>query len=257
MYRDRFLGLLGVLASLAVMAGCTTGVPLSRMSPVHPLDTYEGDHADIIVDMETDPEPTLELTQKDVTVRVQYWRKAALDWKYNRQGTRSAFLSQPSWKQGDKVDVFRVTITNNRQRPLRTRLEDYGGNLYFQIEDDVKLRPDMDGNAYFALTEEANKARLLNRGRVTIDIRNGIEAMHPLLLESHLRARDWRVAPGESVEGYVPFYSIKPNATHLVMTIPMELAPESEVGRWQREEFVFPMAFDGAIYEAQPATVRH
>ncbi len=257
MYRDRILGLVVVLASLAIVAGCVSGIPISRMSPVHPLETYEGEHADIIVDMETNPQPTLELTQKDITVRVQYWRKAALDWKYNRQGTRSAFLSQASWKQGDKVDVFWVTITNNRQRPLRTRLQDFGGNLFFKIEDDVKLRADMEGNAYFALTEDANKDRLLNRGRVTIDIKNGIDRMHPLLLETHLEARKWRVAPGETVEGYVPFYSIKPNATRLVMSIPMEIAPESEVGRWQREEFIFPMAFDRAIYEAQPATVTH
>jgi len=257
MLRDRFLGLLVLLSVGTVVVGCASGTSFGRMSPVQPLETYEGDYAEIIVDTETHPQPTIELTQKDVTVRVQFWRKAELDFKLNRQGRRSAFWSEPSWKQGDKVDVFWITISNGRKNPLRTRLSDFQANLFFTIEDDIKLRDDMEGNRYYALTEVANKDRLINRGRQTIDIKNGLDEVRPLLLETSLRTRRWRVDAGETVEGYVPFYSIKPWATKLLVSVPLEIAPSSETGRWQRLDFVFPMSFDRAIYEAQPATIRY
>ena len=257
MLRDRFIGLLVLLSVGSAVVGCASGTSFGRMSPVQPLETYEGDYADIIVDTETRPQPTIELTQKDVTVRVQFWRRAELDFKLNRQGKRSAFWSSPSWKQGDKVDVFWITITNGRENPLRTNLSDFQGNLFYKIEDDIKLRDDMEGNLYFALTEVANKDRLINRGSQTIDIKNGIDDVRARLLETHLRTRDWRVGPGETVEGWVPFYSIKPWATRLFLSIPLEIAPGSETGRWQRLDYVFPMSFDRAIHEAQPAAVRY
>ena len=153
--------------------------------------------------------------------------------------------------------MFGVTITNGRSKPLRTHISDYEGQLFFSIEDNLRLREDMDGNRYYALSQTANQDRLINRGRQTIDIKNGFEAVRTSLLEVQLRSRDWRVAGGETVEGYVPFYSIKPNATNLLLAIPVEIASDSEAGRAQKLNFIFPLTFSRAIYEQQPATIRY
>ncbi len=88
------------------------------MPPIKPLAAYEGACADIIVDMETRPEPALELTRDGVTVRVQYWPKVDLDRKFTRGGETSAFHFEPTWAQSSRVDVWHVSVG----RPLLAKL---------------------------------------------------------------------------------------------------------------------------------------
>ncbi|MBM3216935.1 hypothetical protein FJZ36_18735 [Candidatus Poribacteria bacterium] len=235
---------------VGVLAGCATGSPLGRMSPVRPLAAYEGDDAAIVVDAATKPEPTLELTKEGVTVRVQYWRKYELDRKLNKGTTTSAFYTEPTWKQGDQVDVFHVSIKNDRKALLRVALRD------FYVEDDLRLRADMDGNIFRALSEDDNQKRLLYKKGRDLSIANGFETIHPLLFETAVPKGE--IEPGVTTEGFVPFYGFKPNATKLVLTISVEAAPEdSSIGRYRKLDFQFPFGFDRSIFAAQPATVRY
>ncbi|GIX07004.1 MAG: hypothetical protein KatS3mg115_1407 [Candidatus Poribacteria bacterium] len=251
--RQPFRHLLSVLAVVGVVAGlggCGATSPLAHLPPIQPLDAYEGDYADIIVDTSTTPAPTLELTQKGITVKVQYWRQAELDKKFYRGNMLSAFYSPRTWKQSERVDVFYITIINNTDRNLRVTLTD------FYIEDDLKLRPDMPGNLYYALPWEENERRLLYRKGRTLDVSNGLEYAKQFTLEARLTALGREIPPGETAEGYVPFQSIKPNANRLEMHIPVEIAPATGIGRYEKVDFVFLWKFDRAVYEAQPASIR-
>jgi len=233
-----------------VVGGCATGGGLSRLSPVQPLPVYENEYADIVVDTSTKPEPTLELTKENVTVRVQYWRKYELDRKFNRGSSTSPFLTEPTWKQGDTCEVFYVTIKNNRKAPLSVKLRD------FVIEDNLKLREEMEGNLFYALTAEENEKRLLYKKGQNIAITNGLNEVKPLLLESNMP--NGQIAPGATAAGYVPFYGFKWNATRIFLRIAVEAAPEdSAAGRYKQITFTFPYALDRSIYEAQPATLKY
>jgi hypothetical protein len=253
--RRHVLGGFAALAFAGLIAtGCTTSSPLSRMSPIQPLATYEGDDANIIVDMETSPQPTLELTQDGVTVRVQYWRKADLDRKYNRGSKTSAFLFEPSWEQGRRVDVWHVSVSHTYDKPIRTKLRDIADPYVF-IEDDIRMRADMDPNYFYVVTETDNEVRLQYKKGRTLDVNNGLEAMHPLLFETWLI--DKEVAPGMTVEGYLPFQAVKPTAIDIWLHIAVETPPDSDIGRYQKLDFVFPYVFDRGVYESQPATIRY
>lgn len=238
------------LSASIIVGGCATGSSLGRLSPVQPLSVYENEYADIVVDTSTKPEPTLELTKEGVTVRVQYWRKYELDRKFNRGTSTSAFLTEPTWKQGDTCEVFYVIIKNSRKAPLSVKLRD------FFIEDNLKLREEMEGNIFLAMSAEDNEKRLLYKKGQNLSITNGLNEVKPLLLESHLP--NGEIAPGATAEGYVPFYGFKWNATRIWLHIAVEAAPEeSAIGRYKRIEFVFPYALDRSIYEAQPATIKY
>lgn len=241
------------LAGLLAM-GCTISKPMSRLSPIQPLGTYEGDDANIIVDNETRPEPTLELTHDGITVRIQYWRKAELDRRYNRGSKTSAFYFEPSWAQGKRLDVFHVSVEHNYTKPVRLKLIDINDS-YVYIEDDLRMRADMDPNLYYVVTERENEERLQYKKGRTLDIRNGLEAMRPLLFERNLINKE--VPVGVKVEGYLPFFAVKPNAVNLRVHIAMETPPDSDIGRYQKVDFVFPYVFDRAVYEQQPATIRY
>ncbi|MAF09597.1 hypothetical protein CMK11_04030 [Candidatus Poribacteria bacterium] len=243
---------LAVAGLLAV--GCTSSAPLSRLSPIQPLGTYEGEDADIIVDIETTPEPTLELTRDGVTIRVQYWRKADLDRKFNRGAETSAFYYEPSWAQGSRVDVWHVGVSHTYDKPVRLKLIDIN-DAYVFIEDNQRMRADMDPNYYYAMTEVENKGRLQNKKGLHLDTKNGLATIRPLLFERNLINKE--VPVGATIEGYLPFQAVKPNAKEIWLHIAVETPPDSDIGRYQKVDFAFPYVFDRTIYEAQPASVRH
>jgi len=261
--RRHVLGGFVALTVAGLMAtGCTTSSPLRRMSPIQPLPTYEGDDANIIVDMETRPEPTLELTQDGVTVRVQYWRKAELDRRYNRGSKTSAFLFEASWEQGRRLDVWQVSVSHTYDKPLRMKLIDINDSYVF-IEDDLRMRKDMDPNYYYVLTEVENEGRIQYKKGRTLDVNNGLKEMHPLLFETWLINKE--VPVGVTVEGYLPFQAVKPNVdtgdppseANIWLHIAVETPPDSEIGRYQKLDFVFPYRFDRSILESQPGTIRY
>ena len=250
------------LAAFGCLAVCVSGCAgggagaLKSMSPVQPLETYEGDYAGIVIDEKGHPQPVLELTQEGVTVRVQYWRKADLDRKYNRGSMGSAFYYEPTWKQGERVTVFHVSIHNGLDKAIRTKPLSDINPAYMFLYDDLRLRKDMDPNFYIAMPEEDNKKRLMSKKGMTIDLRNGLEAVSGELLEN--RIVDLQIGPGETAEGWVPFFGIKYNIIkHLWLSVSVETPPDSDIGRYKRVEFVFPYTFSREIQSAQPATIRY
>ncbi|MDA1190142.1 MAG: hypothetical protein O3A46_00490, partial [Candidatus Poribacteria bacterium] len=185
--------------------GCAgQGSPLGRLAPIHPMESYQGDYANIIVDTETEPGTTLELTQKGVTVRCQFWRRSDLDRKYNRGADLSAFYSPQNWKQGEQVDVFWVEIVNDLDRSIRIDL------FEFEIIDTLLVRGD-DPNVYTFVPEEENIKRLLYKKGQTLDITNGFKTVKPDLIETQLRAIGNEIPAKTTVKGYVPFFSVKLN----------------------------------------------
>lgn len=250
MLRYRMIALALAASASVVLIGCATGGGLSRQSPVQPLPVYENQYADIVVDTSTKPEPTIELTKDLVTVRVQFWRKYELDRKFNRGTSTSPFLTEPTWKQGDTCEVFFVTIKNGRKAPLSVKLRD------FVIEDNLKLREDMDGNLFLALSADDNEKRILYKKGQNIAITNGLNSIKPQLLETNMP--NGEIAPGATAEGWVPFFGFKMNATRLMLRIGVDAAPEeSAISRYKRIDFEFPLALDRSIYEAQPATLKY
>ena len=243
------------LSAALILSGCGAGSPLKKMSPVHPLESYEGDYADIIIDEASAPQPALQLSKEGVTVRIQYWRKADIDRKYNRGSMRSPFTYESSWKQGARVTVFYVSIHNGLDKPIRTKPLSDVNPAYMFIYDDLRLRKDLDPNFYYALPEENNRKRLMDKIGLTIDMKNGLEAVRHELLENRIVNNE--IGPGETVEGWLPFQGIKFNLNKLWVSLSVETPPDSEIGRFKRVEFVFPYDFSREIHTAQPATVRH
>lgn len=243
------------LSAAVILSGCGAGSPLKKMSPVLPLESYEGDHSDIIIDEDAAPQPALQLTKEGVTVRIQYWRKADLDRKYNRGSMRSPFAYESSWKQGARVTVFHVSIHNGLGTPIRVKPLSDINPAYMYIYDDLRLTKDHDPNIYYALPEENNLRRLQDKVGITIDLRNGMDAVKSELLEN--RIVNNQIGPGETAEGWLPFQGIKFNLNKLWVSLSVETPPDSEIGRYKRVEFVFPYDFSREIHSAQPATVRY
>ena len=219
------------------------------MPPIKPLAAYEGAYADIIVDMATRPEPTLELTRDGVTVCVQYWPKVDLDRRFSRGGETSAFHFEPTWAQNSRVDVWHVSVTHTHDRPVRLKLGDTDHVSVF-IEDNQRMRADMDPNYYYAVTEVENRARLQDKGALRSDTERGLRTVNPLLFERNLTGEE--VPAGITVSGYLPFQAVKPNATDIWLHIPVETPPDSASGQHEKVDFVFPYEYERTLYQARP-----
>jgi hypothetical protein len=104
------------------------------------------------------------------------------------------------------------------------------------------------------LPREDNEKRLLYKAGRTKDIDNGLKKALEILLET--QAPTGEIPPGKKIEGYLPFYQIKRTATSLEVMIPIELEPETQIGRFKTIEFRLPFKHDPGIRTAQPAVVR-
>ncbi|MBT5714732.1 hypothetical protein HOI71_27035, partial [Candidatus Poribacteria bacterium] len=229
-------GYLAPVVAALLAIGCGSAAPPHRR-PIKPLAAYEGSYADIVVDTETQPEPTLELTRDGVTVRVQYWPKGDLDRKFTRGGETSAFHFEPSWPAHSRVDVWHVTVSHAHDKPVRIKLADVDTVRVF-IEDNQRMRADMDPNYYYAMTEAENRARLEAKRGLRRDTEAGLRTVNPLLFERNLTGD--QVPPGITVSGYLPFQAVKPNANDIWLHIPVETPPGSDGGAYRTVDFVFP-----------------
>jgi len=186
------------------------------------------------------------MTQEKVTIAITYWRRTDLDRKFNRGNTISPFYESEALHQGDKVDVFYVRITNDTPRPVlldvrKCMLIDSGENLY-------------SGQDFDAL-----KNRLLYTSRVGgLYVKNGLDKAREVLIEKKLGRPEEGIPPGKSIEGFLPFAQLKPNAEGLEVVIPVEIAPpEGTAQRYKKVEFRFPFIHDRGIRNAQPPPIRY
>ncbi len=231
--------LLIVIAGLTA-GGCATSGGLGSLPPIFPVEEIPPDLGDVVVDREVKP-ATIEITKDNITVEAKYYRAYDLDRKFNRGSMTSPFFYREAWHQGEKTDVFYVKITNNRQQPI-----------LFDVSKCV-LKDDT-GADYQALSYKENTERLLYKAGRDIKINNGLEKAKEILLE--MMAPDGEIAPGQTIEGYLPFQMITTRATKVDLVIDLEKAPDTPIGRYRLEQFVFPFAHDKAIRYAQPATVQ-
>ena len=105
------------------------------------------------------------------------------------------------------------------------------------------------------MTYEDNEKRLLYKAGRTKDIDNGLKKSKEILLE--MKAPNGEIKPGVEIEGYLPFYQIKRAATKLKVIIPIELEPDTELGRFKTVEFEFPFEHNPGIRNAQPGVMKH
>lgn len=256
-----WMHIIGLILILLV-AGCTGGTPsLKHLAPVYPPETLP---AEIVLDSDNrdfripprGKGAVLSMTQSDVTVSVAYWRRADLDFKYNRGSAVSPFYSSEGLHQGDKVDVFYVKIANNGpqnvffsmkgqraigggERVAICEVTDQGENrypslVYFDLEERLRLIPNVGG----------------------LYVKNGLTKARAILLEKQI-PKDG-IPGGKSVEGFLPFQQFKLNARELELIIPLEKAPpEGTIARYQNLVYRFPYMHSESIRHAQPATIRY
>ncbi len=245
-----WIGIAGLFIATLLASGCAGGSSLKNLSPVQPakvlpapivLDTTHSDMFEY-----TSQQPILSMTQENVTIDITYWRRADLDRKFNRGNTASPFYESEALHQGDKVDVFYVKITNNTDRPIlfdvrKCMVVDQAQNLY-------------GGQDYKAL-----KNRLLYMSRVGgLYVKNGLDKANEILIEKRIGRPEEGIPPGKSIEGFLPFSQLKPNATGLEVIIPIEIAPpENTAQRYKKVEFKFPFTHDRGIRNAQPPPIRY
>ena len=193
-------------------------------------------------------------TLDDITVSICYWRRADLDYKYNRGNSYSPFYENAAaGNQGENTDVFYVKITNNRQQHIiidvkKCRIIDQGESVY-------------EGLYYKDLED-----RFVSNRRVSgLYVTNGLQTAREVLLEKRMPIVEKQVGThrvginaGESAEGFVPFIQVKPNATELTVILEIEKAPPPEgAQRYQTINFKFPFTHDRGIRVAQPAPQRY
>jgi len=219
------------------------GDKVSIVKEDRPVDYDEKEWRNIVFHMDERP-PLILIEKADIAVTAQAWRKYDLDRKYNRGSMTSPFYDEEAWHQGEKVDVYYITITNKGKTPVEFKLID------FLIIDNRK-------DEYPVLDYGALEKRLLHKKGRTIDINNGLEKAKEVLLE--MAAPKGIIEPGQKVEGYVPFYRLKSKPTSLKIMLSLHKAPDLEknpTGRYKGFEFVFPFAHSPSIRAAQPPTIR-
>lgn len=193
-------------------------------------------------------------TLDDITVSICYWRRADLDYKYNRGNSFSPFYENAAaGNQGENTDVFYVKITNNRPHHI--------------IIDVEKCRIiDQGESIYEGLSFKDLENRFVSNIRISgLYATNGLQTAKEVLLEKRMRVVERQVGThrvgiksGESVEGFLPFTQVKPNATELTVMLEIEKAPPPEgAQRYQTRIFKFPFTHNRGIRVAQPAPQRY
>lgn len=219
------------------------GDKVSTIKEGRPVDYDEADWEKIVFDL--DERPALILIEKEgIAVTAQAWRKYDLDRKFNRGNMTSPFYSEEAWHQGEKVDVYYITITNKGKTHVEFKLSDF-------------LVVDNRGDEYPPLDHEEMAKRLLYKKGRDIMINNGLEKAKEILLEKN--APEGKIKPGQKVEGYLPFYQLKTRPTALKLILPLDKAPDlkkNPTARYRTIEFVVPFIHSPSARTAQPATRR-
>ncbi len=246
----------GLLVLVLLVAGCAVGgTSLKNLPPVEPAATLpegivlEGVNPDAFKVKATGP--ILSQTKDNITVQIVYWRRADLDRKYNRGNAYSPFYETEGQNQGDKTDVFYLKITNNAETPVVYRIR---GTRQVPCE-----MVDQGENRYGTLDYDGLKERLSYMSRASgIYVKNGLRKAREILIETQIPNTEKGIQPGESVEGFLPFYQMKHNAEELTVIIPLELKPpEGTATRYKRIVYEFPFIHHKGIRLAQPAPHRY
>jgi hypothetical protein len=250
-----WVNIAGLFVLILLVAGCATGKSIRSLSPVQPPDTLPEkmvlDDSNPRQFKVTAKQPILSMTQNDVTVSICYWRRADLDYKYNRGNAYSPFYETEGLHQGEKTDVFYVKITNNADTPVIYRVK---GTPQTPAEI-----IDQGDNRYGAKDYKDLENRLLYMSRARgLYVKNGLAKAREILLEKQIGHVEKGILPGESREGFVPFARVKGNAETLDVIIPVELAPPlNTAARYKRLTFKFPFKHTLGIRNAQPSPKRH
>jgi hypothetical protein len=185
--------------------------------------------------------PTLRMKKENITATASYWRRYDLDRNFNRGSMTSPFFYEEAWHQGEKLDVFYITITNERKTPI--------------LIDVTSCKiVDQRDTEYSGLSYEENRKRLEYKKGHDITIENGLKKSKEILLE--MNVADGEIDPGETVEGFLPFRQVKSNSEGLQVRIIIEETPEKAMERYKEVTFNFSFVHDKGIRIAQPATMR-
>ncbi len=254
--RHAWIGSAGLFVLILLVAGCAAGTSLKNLPAVQPAEMLP---ENIILEEAASEAfkirpPTgkiLSMTKDNITVQIVYWRRADLDRKYNRGNAFSPFYETEALHQGDKTDVFYVKVTNNAATPVVYRIK---GTRQVPCE-----MVDQGENRYGSLDYNALKERLTYMSRASgIYVTNGLRKAREILIETQLLDTEKGIPPGESIEGFLPFYQMKHNAETLTVIIPLELKPpEGTATRYKRIIYEFPFIHDKGIRLAQPAPHRY
>ncbi|MGB9596053.1 MAG: hypothetical protein ACPL7B_07205 [Candidatus Poribacteria bacterium] len=182
------------------------------------------------------------ITKEGITVTVEHWSRARLDRKFTTASQRSPFFYLETWSQSMQSEVFHVRIKNDTPRGVLVNFKET------KFYDERKYE-------YFVVGLDELQYKFVSRHYMDLKTKNGLELAKQILLTEILGPS--RLIPaGQSVEGFVPFYTPSSQAEKVWLILVLEKEPEVATAAYQRVDFRFDFKQDLTLRKTQPPTKR-
>jgi len=179
-------------------------------------------------------------TKEGITVTVEHWSRARLDNKFTTASQRSPFYYLDTWPQSMQSDVYHVSIKNDTTRGVVMNFKET--KLYDERQYE-----------YIPTTIEELSYRFKTKSLMDLKTKNGMELAPQILLQSRLGPKS-RISAGETLEGFIPFFTPSSQAEKVWLIIVLEKEPETSTAAYQKVPFRFDYKQDLVLRKTQPIT---
>ncbi|HGJ67254.1 TPA: hypothetical protein ENS27_17980 [bacterium] len=182
------------------------------------------------------------ISRDGITVIAEHWSRARLDRKFTTSTQRSPFFYLETWPQSLQSEVFHITIKNETPRSLVFEPKDTTLN----DERQYVLSP---------ISLEDIRYKFVSKMYMDLKTKQGLDVAKDILLMEKLGPE--RLIPaGQTVEGFLAFYTPSSQAEKVWLIIGLEKEPAIATLAYEKVKFRFDFIQDLNLRKIQPATKR-